>query len=43
MNPLTLEEEPLGQWEVQIQTSTLLTFIEVKHISSESEHFKAGF
>ena len=31
MNPLTVEEEPLGQWEVQIQTSTLLTFIEVKH------------
>ena len=30
MNPLTVEEQPLGQWEVQIQTNTPLTFIKVR-------------
>ena len=41
MNPLTVEEEPLGQWEVQLQTSTLLTFIEVKHFHNNLT-FKSG-
>ena len=30
MTPMTIEEQPLGQWEVQIQTNTPLTFIKVK-------------
>ena len=39
MNPLTVEEQqPLGQWEVQIQTNTPLTFIKVGNLYTQYCH-----
>ena len=36
MSPLTVEVQTLGQWEVQIQTNTPLTFIKVKGKHNQS-------